>query len=278
MFTINCRGKLIEFVKPAVMGIINATPDSFYEASRVSGKEHILEQATAMIAAGADMIDIGGQSTRPGSEPVTAEQEMERVLPGIEAIRNRFPEAVISIDTFYSSVAEAAVNAGASMVNDISGGILDERMISTVASLKVPYICMHMKGTPQNMNQLAQYNDVTREVIDFFSGQINSCRKAGIHDIIIDPGFGFAKNADHNFRLLADLHALKMTGCPILIGISRKSMIYKTLGIDAREALNGTTALHMLALNNGADILRVHDVKEACEVVTLFEAYKKAAR
>lgn len=278
MFTINCRGKLAEFVKPAVMGIINATPDSFYEGSRISGMEQILEQATAMLAAGADMIDIGGQSTRPGSGPVTAGEETDRVIPGIEAIRQRFPDAIISIDTYYAEVASSAVNAGASMVNDISGGMLDEKMIPTVASLKVPYVCMHMKGNPQTMGQYTEYEDVTVEVLDSLSLRIGQCREAGIHDIIIDPGFGFAKNSVQNFRLLANLQAFKITGCPLLVGLSRKSMVYKTLGVNAEDALNGTTALHMLALENGADILRVHDVKQAVEVVKLFDAYKKAAR
>lgn len=277
MFTINFRGKLVEFVKPAVMGIINATPDSFYEGSRVSGTEHILEQATAMLAAGADIIDIGGQSTRPGSDVISPEEELERVIPGIEAIRNRFPEALISIDTYYGKVAEEAVKAGASMVNDVSAGMMDEKMIATVAALGVPYCAMHMKGTPQTMNKMAEYDNIITEVLDFLSRRVDECRRAGIKDVIIDPGFGFAKQSEHNFRLLAGLHAMKIIGCPLLVGLSRKSMVYKTLGTTPAEALNGTTALHMLALLQGADILRVHDVKEAREAITLFEEYKKTA-
>jgi dihydropteroate synthase len=269
MFTLNCNGKLLLIDKPLVMGIINATPDSFYQGSRFFGTDKILEHAEKLIVEKADIIDIGGQSTRPGSKPVSQDEELRRVIDGIECIRKKFSDIIISVDTFYSVVAKAAVQAGASMVNDISAGTMDEQMIATVAELKVPYVAMHIKGTPETMQQQAHYGNVTREVIDFFIGKKGECTKAGIRDLIIDPGFGFAKNAQHNFELLRNLATLKIIDCPILVGLSRKSTIYKTLGISADEALNGTTVLNTIALMNGATILRVHDVREAKETVAL---------
>lgn len=277
MFTLNCKGKLISLQTPLLMGIINATPDSFYEGHLHGGTEGILDIAAAMLTAGAGILDIGGQSTRPGSSRIDSEEEMQRVLPVITAIHQRFPEALISIDTYYSKVAAAAVAAGACMVNDISAGNMDEAMIPVVASLQVPYICMHMKGKPQTMQQQPHYDDVVKEVLDFFIYKIDECKRAGIKDIIIDPGFGFGKTIPHNFQLLSNLAVFKILERPILAGISRKGTIYKTLNIDVTEALNGTTVLNTLALHNGANILRVHDVKEAKEVVLLMQEYKKTA-
>jgi len=275
MFTLNCKGRLLIIDKPMVMGIINATPDSFYEGSRFNEVKGIVAQAEKMLDDGADIIDIGGQSTRPGSELISAEQELERVIPSIKAIVEKFPNSFISIDTFYAKVAKAAVNAGASIVNDISAGSMDDKMIGTIAALKIPYILTHMKGTPQTMQQNAVYENVTRDVLDFFIAKTNELKKAGIIDIIIDPGFGFAKTIDHNFELLKNLSVFSMLDRPILIGVSRKSTIYKTLGINANDALNGTTVLNTVGLMNGASILRVHDVKEAKEAVTLFSAMDK---
>jgi dihydropteroate synthase len=269
MFTLNCKGRLLLLDKPLVMGIINATPDSFYEGSRFVGRDAILEHAEKMIAEEVDIIDIGGQSTRPGSKSISAEQELERVIEGIEAMHRNFPNLIISIDTYYSSVAKEAVQHGAGMVNDISAGTLDKEMLSTVAQLHVPYVVMHMKGTPETMQHAANYDNVTRDVFDFFIRKKHECKKAGIHDIILDPGFGFAKTTEHNFELLKNISVFKVLDSPVLVGISRKSSIYKVLGVDRDDALNGTTVLNTIALMNGANILRVHDVKEAREVVKL---------
>jgi dihydropteroate synthase len=277
MFTLNCKGKLISTEIPLIMGIINATPDSFYEGDLPKGMDGILALAEKMIKNGATFLDIGGQSTRPNSERISTDEEIDRVIPVIEMVHARFPETIISIDSYQSKVAIAAVQAGASMVNDISGGQMDAEMISTVARMRnVPYICMHTKGTPQTMQAQAVYDDVTKEVLEYFIAKIDECKKAGIKDVIVDPGFGFAKNAEQNFALLKNLSVLKMLDKPILVGISRKSTIYKTLGITAAEALNGTTVLNTLALNNGASILRVHDVKEAMEAVMLMQHYKQS--
>jgi len=273
MFTLNCRGKLLEIREPLVMGIINATPDSFYKGNIA---DDMLRMAEGMIAAGAMILDIGGQSTRSGSERITADEEIKRVIPVIEKIHQHFPETVISIDTYQSVVASAAVAAGASIVNDISSGDMDPAMITTVASLQVPYICMHMKGTPDSMQQNIHYENVLREVLDYFIKKTVYCAAAGIKDVILDPGFGFAKTPRHNFQLLKGLNVLGILEKPVLAGLSRKSTVYKTLGITAAEALNGTTVLNTLALQNGASILRVHDVKEAMETVRLMEAYKEA--
>lgn len=261
---------------PVVMGIINITPDSFYSGSRSASVEDALQQADKMLGAGAAMLDIGGQSTRPGSELIGIEQEINRVLPVIEAIREKHPKAIISIDTFHAQVAEQAVLAGASIINDISGGTIDAGMIATAGRLKVPYICMHIKGTPATMQLHAHYKDVTKEVLEYFIERIDKCRQAGIHDVIIDPGFGFAKTPAHNFKLLHNLEIFKILNVPVLVGISRKSTIYKTLGVTADEALNGTTVLNTIALLDGAHILRVHDVKEAVEAVKLVSAYQHA--
>jgi dihydropteroate synthase len=273
MFTLNCKGKLFVIDGPVIMGIINATPDSFYKGNI---NDDILLLAKQMIADGAAILDIGGQSTRPGSERITAEEELKRVLPVIEGIHKNFPDTIISIDTYSSKVAAAAVGAGAAIVNDISAGNIDENIIATVAALKVPYICMHMQGTPNIMQVQPHYDNVAKEVLDFFIAKVAQCKKAGIIDIIIDPGFGFGKTIAHNFSLLKKLEVFKILQVPVLAGLSRKSTIYKTLNTTAENALNGTTVLNTLALHNGATILRVHDVKEAAEAITLFDAYKKA--
>ena len=276
MFTLNCNGRLRVVDKPLVMGIINATPDSFYEGSRFSGTDKILVQAEKMIGEGADILDIGGQSTRPGSEPISAETELSRIVESVEAIHQKFPEVFISVDTYHSIVAKKCVEAGASIVNDVSSGTMDRDMLSTVGALQVPYVAMHMKGSPQTMQQLASYENVTLEVLDYFILKKNECKTAGITDVIIDPGFGFAKTITHNFQLLKGLSVFKMLDLPILVGLSRKSSIYKTLDISPEQALNGTTVLNTIALMNGAEILRVHDVKEARETVKLWVALNNA--
>ncbi|MEP6595375.1 MAG: dihydropteroate synthase [Ginsengibacter sp.] len=276
MFTLNCGGNVLVIEKPIVMGIINITPDSFFGASRAQHNDAVLRKAEKMLSEGAAIIDIGGQSTRPGSQAISVDDEMRRVIPAIEIIVKKNPGAILSIDTYQSLIAKEAVNAGAHIVNDISAGNMDAAMFSTVALLKVPYICMHMKSTPQLMQHNPIYKNVTKEVLDFFIQKIDECKIAGINDVIIDPGFGFGKTIMHNFQLLKNLQVFQMLGKPILTGISRKSTIYKTLKIPVEEALNGSTVLHTLALQNGADILRVHDVKEAIEAITLFEKYSLA--
>jgi dihydropteroate synthase len=258
------------------MGIINITPDSFYGGSRFSRTDAVLQEAGQMLAEGAAILDIGGQSTRPGSELLTAEQETLRILEPITAIKDAFPDSIVSVDTFYAKTALAAVEAGATIVNDISGGSIDDKMLETVVELQVPYVCMHMRGTPQNMQSQAVYSDVAMEVLDYFIRRIEVCSNAGIQDIIIDPGFGFAKTIAHNFQLLRQLSHLNILGRPLLAGLSRKSSVYKTLGITPEESLNGTTVLNTLALNGGASLLRVHDVKAAKEAIDLFTAVQNA--
>jgi dihydropteroate synthase len=276
MFSLNCGGKMLLIEKPLVMGVINITDDSFYKESRFPNPAAVLKKATQMINEGADILDIGGQSTRPESRRISQEEELQRVVPVIEMLIKNLPGLLLSIDTYYAEVAGAAIYSGASIVNDISAGELDKKMLPTVGSLNVPYICMHMKGKPETMHLNIEYNNVITELLDFFIKKINECDDAGIKDIIIDPGFGFGKNINHNFQLLKNLSVFKMLEKPIMAGLSRKSSVYKTLKTNAENALNGTTVLNTLALQNGASILRVHDVKEAKEVVTLFEAYVKA--
>ena len=276
MFTLNAKGRLLAIRRPLVMGIINRAPDSFYSGSRFPDNTELLQQAEKMITEGADWLDIGGQSTRPGAAPVSEEEELRRVVDAIELLHRQWPEVPLSVDTWYARVAAEAVGAGASIVNDISGGLLDPDMLATVGRLGVPYICMHMKGTPATMNREAVYDDVVREVLDFFIRRIEDCRRAGIHDVILDPGFGFSKTSVHNFQLLRRLDVFRICGKPILLGISRKSTIYRTLGVTPEEALNGTTVLHTLGLLHGANILRVHDPKEARETIRLLEAYEQA--
>ena len=275
MFTLNGKGKILVIDEPIVMGIINVTPDSFYPGSRSGAIDDILSAANQMIQDGATILDIGGQSTRPNSDQVSVDKELKRVMPAIEAIHKNFPHQIISIDTFYARVATEAVHAGASIINDISGGTLDENLLSTVAKLKTPYVLMHMLGKPQTMQQNPEYENVTLDVFDFLNFKIADLVKLGIHDIIIDVGFGFGKTAAHNFQLLRELSYFTQLKKPLVVGLSRKATIYKTLGIGPEEALNGTTVMHTLALLNGADILRVHDVKEAVQAIKLFMEYKK---
>lgn len=269
MYTLNCKGHLLVVDKPIIMGIINATPDSFYEGSRFTGTDGILKQAERMLREGAAILDIGGQSTRPGSERISADEELERVIGAVESLHNNFPDAIISIDTYWSKVAAATIAAGASIINDISAGSVDKEILSVAAKLHTPYICMHMPGTPDTMHQKNTYENMMREMLDFFINKIAECRRAGINDIIIDPGFGFGKTMPQNFELLKRLRLFDMLNCPLLLGVSRKSTIWKTLGITADEALNGTTVLNTIGLLNGASILRVHDVREAVEAAKL---------
>ena len=256
------------------MGIINVTPDSFYDGGKSFSQQNILSQAEKMLTDGATFLDIGGYSSRPGAENISIKEETDRVLRAIEIILQNYPETLISVDTFRSEVAKAAVQNGAAIINDISGGTLDAEMYKIVGQLKTPYILMHMRGTPQDMATLTDYKNVTIEVLEFLSRKINLARAAGIDDIIVDPGFGFAKMAKQSFELLNNLELFKNLDVPVLAGVSRKSFIYKTLGISPKEALNGTTSINTIALLKGASILRVHDVKEAVECVKLYENLK----
>ncbi|MEH6765691.1 MAG: dihydropteroate synthase [Aequorivita antarctica] len=274
MQTLNCRGKLIDLSLPKVMGIINVTTDSFYDGGKTYSEKEILKQAEKMLSEGATFLDIGGYSTRPGADEISESEEIRRVVEAIESILKNFPEALISVDTFQSEVAKNAVETGAVIVNDVSGGTLDTEMYKTVAKLKVPYILMHMRGTPKTMTKLTDYKNVTVEVLKDLSEKIASARAEGINDIIADPGFGFSKTREQSFQLLNNLELFQNLEVPILVGISRKSMIYKTLETSAENALNGTTSLNTIALLKGASILRVHDVKQAMECVKLFENLK----
>lgn len=259
------------------MGILNVTPDSFFDGGRYTGVEAALKQAEKMLAEGATILDVGGASSRPGAAEVSEKEELERVIPVIEGIKSHFSEAIISIDTWRASVAKAAAEAGASMVNDISGGQFDARMFETVAVLDTPYILMHIQGTPDTMQQNPYYEDVVSEVLDFFIQKIEKLRALGVKDIVLDPGFGFGKTVEHNYQLLRNLHVFpNVTGLPVLAGISRKSMICKVLKVNPENALNGTTALHMVALQQGAKILRAHDVRAAVEVVKLWEQLEQS--
>jgi dihydropteroate synthase len=269
--TLNCKGRLLNLEKPVVMGILNVTPDSFFDGGKHGTVDAALRQAERMLDEGAALLDIGGMSTRPGSQLVSESEEMGRVLPVIEAIAKNFPEAILSVDTVRSKVGQACVEAGTSLINDISAGAFDDGMYETVAALGVPYVLMHMQGTPQAMQTDPQYEDVVQEVLDFFIAELGKLRALGVKDVIVDPGFGFGKKVEHNYRLLTHLHVFRMLEVPILAGISRKSMICKVLKVNPEKALNGTTALHVVALQQGASILRAHDVREAVEVITLFE-------
>jgi dihydropteroate synthase len=267
--TLLIDGKIVDLTTPKVMGILNITPDSFYDGGKYNQENTFLKQAEKMIHEGVDFIDVGGYSTRPGAVNISVEEENSRVIPVIESIKKEFPAAVISIDTFRASIAKAAVEAGAGMINDISAGELDAAMIETVTRLKVPYIAMHMKGTPQTMTQVATYENLVKEMLEYFHRKAYQLKTAGIKDVIIDPGFGFAKTVDQNFELLSNIERLHILEKPILVGLSRKSMIWRTLKTTPEAALNGTTALNTFALLKGASILRVHDVKEAKEVIQL---------
>lgn len=267
--TLNCKGKLIDISKPSVMAILNITPDSFYNKSRVGNIDEALRNAEKFIEAGAKFIDVGAYSSRPGAADVSEGEEIERLVPIVQAINEAFPETLISVDTFRAKVAEAGIQAGAHIINDIAGGNLDEKMFGTIAKLQVPYIMMHMKGTPQNMQDNPSYENVTKEVFCYFSEKIKTLNHLGVKDVILDPGFGFAKTLDHNYELLKNMQMLNFFELPLLVGFSRKSMITKALNIKTEDALNGTTVLNTIALTKGANILRVHDVKEAVECVEL---------
>ncbi|TYP73536.1 dihydropteroate synthase [Aquimarina intermedia] len=273
-YTLNCKGTLVDLSTPKVMGILNLTPDSFYDGGKHKDVNDILNHTEGMLSEGATFIDLGGYSSRPGATNITVDEELKRVLPIIDILTKKFPEILISIDTFRSAVAKKAIEAGAALVNDISAGMLDIEMIPVVGKLKVPYIMMHMKGSPQTMASNAVYENVIIEMKSYFSYRIAEARKYQISDIIIDPGFGFAKNNSYNFEILKQMNLFQSLNAPVLAGLSRKSMIYKTLDKTPQEALNGTTCLNTIALLQGASILRVHDVAEAKECITLLNAFK----
>lgn len=273
---INCSGKLIDLRDPKIMGILNMTFDSFFEGSRLNNVDEALKKAELLLIQGADFLDLGGMSTRLGSSEITLDEELKRVVPTVEAIMKEFPEAIISVDTYRSEVAKRSVEAGASIINDISAGVLDEKMFETVAELNVPYILMHMQGNPKNMQQNPHYENVTLEVNEFLSEKIQALKSLGVNDIILDPGFGvgFGKSLHHNYELMDKMDLIGFGEYPILVGISRKSMITQLLNISAKEALNGTSVLNLISLQKGANILRVHDVKEAKEVVQIWEQFQ----
>ena len=275
MFSLSSSGRMLSLDVPVVMGILNCTPDSFYSGSRVQQIEQGLLLADEQIRQGASILDLGGQSTRPGSVRISAAEERDRVIPLLTAIRQKYPTLFLSIDTFYADVAQAAIEAGVDMINDISAGAIDPTIRQVTARSGLPYVLMHMRGTPQDMQANTTYDHVTRDLIAFFNTEIDACRQAGINQLLIDPGIGFAKTIDQNFQLLRELDQLQMFSLPILLGVSRKSMIYKTLDVDPLMALNGTTALHMHGLMQGAHVLRVHDVRPAWETIRLFEQLQR---
>lgn len=268
---INCHGKLLDFSTPKVMGILNLTPDSFYDGGKYDKDKEILEHVSRMIEDGADIVDLGAQSTRPGALRIHEEDEWKRLESPLQLIRNEFPSVIISVDTFYADVAAKAVGAGADMINDVSGGTIDNKMFATIAGLKVPYILMHMRGIPETMQNNPHYENALKDIILFFSERIRELTTLGAHDIIIDPGFGFGKNMEHNYTLLKHLDHFRIMERPIMAGLSRKSMVSKTLGVKTKDTLNGTTVLHTIALMKGANIIRVHDVKEAVETIKLVQ-------
>jgi len=274
--TLNLKGELLDLSRPCVMGILNLTPDSFYSNSRMGSIDAALERAEICLNEGAAFIDIGAYSSRPGADEVTTDEELKRIIPAITAISKRFPEAKLSVDTFRAKVAKESIEAGAHLINDISGGNLDEQMFETVAALNVPYILMHMQGTPQTMQQKPVYKNIGLEVVDYLAEKVSILKMLGVKDIIVDPGFGFAKNTTHNYQLFNQLENLDVFGLPVLVGISRKSMIYKLLGTTAEEALNGTTVLNTIALQKGASILRVHDVRAAVECIAIVEKMQQS--
>ena len=267
--TINCNGKLVDLSIPKIMGILNLTPDSFYDGGQLQNEEQILAKTAKMLSEGASFIDVGAYSSKPGASFVSQEEELKRIIPVIKLLNSHFPDIILSVDTFRSEVAKSCVELGAAIVNDISAGNMDNKMFATVSNLKVPYIMMHMQGTPKDMQDNPSYTDIVKELIFYFSEKITAAKKAGIHDIIVDPGFGFGKTLAHNYEVMNKLSLFNNLEKPLLIGVSRKSMIYKPLKTDAKNALNGSTCLHTIALMKGAKILRVHDVKEAAECVKL---------
>ncbi len=273
--TLNCNGKILSLQDPIVMGILNVTPDSFFDGGRYKTTDTILVQVEKMLQEGARIIDVGGMSSRPGAATVEEGEELERVLPVVELILQNFPETIISVDTVRSSVARQSIEAGVGIINDISFGQFDDQLLHTVAEYSVPYVLMHMKGEPKSMQKDPTYDDVVIEVLDFFIEKVGQLRALGMKDIILDVGFGFGKTIEHNYDLLKNLNAFRILGLPLLVGLSRKSMIYKFLKTSTKEALNGTTALHMESLNNGAKILRAHDVKEAVETIQLWKMLAK---
>jgi dihydropteroate synthase len=273
---LNCRGKLVPLDKTLIMGILNTTPDSFYDGGRYSDETSWLKQAEKMLAEGADIIDVGCVSTQPGAKPTDEKEETDQMSLVVKSLVRNFPEIIISADTYRSKVALEAINSGASIINDISGGMMDDEMYETIAGMHVPYILMHMQGTPENMQQKPVYENITKDLVNFFSEKTSKLRLMGVNDIIIDPGFGFGKKPEHNFQLLRELHLFKFIPHPILLGISRKSMIWKTLKSSPAEALNGTTVLNTIALLNKVNILRVHDVKETKECLTLVNHFYNA--
>lgn len=268
---INCKGQLIDLSIPKVMGILNVTPNSFFDGGKYKNEAEIIAQVDKMLSEGATFIDIGAYSSKPSAEFVTETEEIERIVPVIELILKHFPKALLSIDTFRAEVAKASIESGAAIINDIAAGELDDKMFDVIAEYNVPYIMMHMRGNPQTMQTLTQYDDIVKEMLFYFSEKVKKARSFGINDLILDPGFGFAKTTDQNYEVLQKMELFNLLELPILTGVSRKSMIYKTLGNSAQEALNGTTILNTIALTKGAKILRVHDVKEAMECVTLFK-------
>ena len=268
--TINCKGQLIDLASPKVMGILNVTPNSFFDGGKYKTESVILSQVGKMLSDGATFIDIGAYSSKPSAEFVSEKEELNRIVPVVNLILEKFPDSLISIDTFRSEVAKVCLENGAAIINDISAGNLDDKMLETIAKYNVPYIMMHMRGTPQTMQTMANYDNIVKEMLFYFSQRIAEARSLGINDLIIDPGFGFAKTLEQNYEVLQKLELFEMLELPLLAGFSRKSMIYKTLHSTAEEALNGTSVLNTIALTKGAKILRVHDVKEAMECVTLF--------
>ncbi len=273
MKIINCGGQLLDLRHPKVMGILNVTPDSFFDGGQFRNEKSVLIQTEKMLSEGAAIIDIGGMSSRPNAEMISEKEELSRVLPAIHAVLREFPNAIVSIDTFRANVARASVAAGATMVNDISAGELDPNMFKTMADLQVPYVMMHMRGTPKVMQNNPQYDQIQLEILDFFIKKLTVLGGYGLKDIIADVGFGFGKTLEHNYILLKKLTAFQVLDIPLLAGVSRKSMIYKLLDVSPNDALNGTTAVHMLALQNGANLLRVHDVKSAIEIIKIYEYY-----
>ena len=274
MKTINCKGNLIDLSTPKVMGVINLTPDSFYDGGKLTSEKEILLQANKMLQEGATFLDLGAYSSRPGAQFVSEKEEIHRLLPVIKILLNEFPETLLSIDTFRSNVANESIYAGASLINDISAGTLDDHMFKIIAQHQVPYVMMHMRGTPETMMQNTDYTNLTKEVIYYFSERIAKARSFGINDLIVDPGFGFSKTLDQNYELFNDLELFRYLNVPLLIGISRKSMIQKKIKTTAADSLNGTTALHAIAIQKGVSILRVHDVKEAFETINLLQNLK----
>ena len=269
--TINCKGQLIDLSTPKIMGILNVTPNSFYDGGKFTLSENGLLQVGKMLEEGATFIDIGAYSSKPNAEFVSEEEELSRILPVVQSVLKQFPDALLSIDTFRSEIAAVCIENGAAIINDISAGNLDEKMMDVVTKYKVPYIMMHMRGTPQTMQSHTNYENIVKEILFYFSEKVSKARSLGINDLIIDPGFGFAKTLEQNYEVLQNLELFQMLDLPILAGISRKSMVYKPIGVTANEALNGTTVLNTIALSKGANILRVHDVKEALECAKLFE-------